>query len=126
MPSKAIKQPKPQETARARYLYAHYHITLHDYDLLVKRQGGKCLICRTAATKSRLLVVDHNHQTGIVRGLLCSECNTAIGLLADNPALLRRAAEYLDMMGDYAGTPESRPSEQQPPQAPQMDTANVA
>ena len=103
------------ETMRARYLYAHYGLTMHDYDLLLKRQGGRCLICGTAATKMRPLVVDHNHESGIVRGLLCSECNTAIGLLGDDPALIKRAAEYLDIVGDYAGTVLARPSEQ--PQA---------
>lgn len=114
------------ETARARYLYAHYGLTLHDYDLLLHRQGGRCLICHTPATKHRPLVVDHNHESGIVRGLLCGECNTAIGLLGDDPALIRRAAEYLDLTGDYAGTALARPSEQvqqEPVQAQQQSAA---
>lgn len=55
--------------------------------------GGGCLVC--GATHSRM-VVDHDHATGEVRGLLCSPCNAAIGLLEDSPARLRAAAAYLE------------------------------
>ena len=51
-----------------------YGITGDDYEALLKRQGGKCAICR-ARPKSKRLAVDHNHKTGAVRGLLCSRCN---------------------------------------------------
>ncbi len=42
------------------------------------------------------LVIDHCHSTGAIRGLLCSNCNTAIGLLSDNPEIIRKAADYLE------------------------------
>jgi hypothetical protein len=71
-----------------------------DYDALLEKQRGVCAICgtkrgyRRTKTKFRFSV-DHCHTTGRVRGLLCQPCNTAIGLLNDDPALLARAAAYL-------------------------------
>ena len=69
-----------------------YSISQADYDHIVAEQQGGCAICQ-AITAS--LAVDHHHDTGAVRGLLCSNCNVALGMLADNPLLLARAAEYL-------------------------------
>lgn len=68
--------------------------------MLVSQNGG-CAICgspETRIVKGTLnsLVVDHNHETGVIRGLLCALCNTALGKFHDDPDLLRRAAEYLE------------------------------
>lgn len=67
---------------------------------MVVAQDGRCAICReeetaTARGRVRSLAVDHDHETGAVRGLLCSRCNTALGLFRDNPALLLEAIAYL-------------------------------
>lgn len=77
---------------RRSHLKKAYGITPEDYDAMLARQGGLCAICRNAAK----LVVDHNHVTGKVRGLLCPECNQAIGLLKENRESLRNAVVYLD------------------------------
>lgn len=61
------------------------------YDARIKDQNGCCAIC---GMETRL-VIDHDHETGIMRGLLCYTHNTALGMFADNPELLVRAAEYL-------------------------------
>lgn len=60
-------------------------------------QGGLCAICRQPerTARNQVLAVDHDHSTGEVRGLLCSHCNRAVGLLADDPARLIRALAYL-------------------------------
>lgn len=61
-----------------------YNITLDDYNNLLLLQDGKCLLCgNTSAykTKSRNLFVDHNHVNGKIRGLLCSKCNTCVGVV---------------------------------------------
>lgn len=55
-----------------------------DYDTLLARQGGVCAICG-GIDRDRKLAVDHDHQTGLVRGLLCLRCNTGVGLLRDKP-----------------------------------------
>jgi hypothetical protein len=69
-----------------------YGISMADYEAMFERQGGACAICkRTGVT----LCVDHCHLTGEVRGLLCSQCNSAIGFCSDDPAVLLAAAEYL-------------------------------
>lgn len=60
-------------------------------------QGGVCAICRQPerTERNRLLTIDHDHETGQVRALLCSQCNRAIGLLQDDPAVIRAAADYV-------------------------------
>lgn len=67
---------------------------------MAARQGGKCAICGMVENvverrKETTLCVDHCHDTGKVRGLLCSKCNTALGLFRDSPDLLRKAIDYL-------------------------------
>ena len=73
-----------------------YGLQPDEYAALMKKQGGKCAICRTKPTGKRGLHVDHHHETGVVRGLLCSSCNTAIGMLRDNSIMIRRAAKYVE------------------------------
>jgi Recombination endonuclease VII len=95
------KTAEQKVTARSRRLYATYGITLAEYAFLLKQQGGVCLICQVPHRPEHPLVVDHNHVTMRVRGLLCSECNTGIGLLGDNPVTLQHAIAYLTIEGDY-------------------------
>jgi len=68
-----------------------YGITFGEFQDMVEQQHGRCKICHEA-TK---LYTDHDHQTGKVRGLLCMNCNSAIGLLKEKPLLLMRAVLYL-------------------------------
>lgn len=73
-----------------------YDITLADYDVMLEAQGNGCAICgRTPEEDGKRLAVDHDHENGKVRGLLCSWCNRGIGLLQDSPVLLRSAANYI-------------------------------
>lgn len=77
---------------RARRLAQGYGLTIGDYEDMYLALGGHCQICGCYKDK---LFVDHNHDTGAVRGLLCKKCNSAIGLLQDNLELLIRAADYV-------------------------------
>jgi len=72
-----------------------YKITPEQYGSMLEAQGGVCAICRQEDATGRRLSVDHSHETGKVRGLLCTNCNVALGHLQDNVALLLRAADYL-------------------------------
>jgi hypothetical protein len=83
-----------------RYLTRIYGITLADYYRMYEEQEGLCKICQTEgftmkACHKLKLVVDHCHTTGVVRGLLCHNCNRALGLLHDDLDCLDRAKEYL-------------------------------
>jgi|SRR5579859_6476634 len=77
------------------YLQSSYGISLLDYERLVRDQDNKCAICGQEDNLG-WLSVDHNHETGEVRGLLCRACNAAIGALKDDPDLVRKALEYLE------------------------------
>jgi hypothetical protein len=77
-----------------------YGITEQEYGILLLKQKGVCAICGNAETKTlhgvkNPLSVDHCHNTNQVRGLLCGKCNTAIGLLNDDIAMLSKAIAYL-------------------------------
>jgi hypothetical protein len=88
--------------ARHKNALKRFRMTQQDYDNLFAKQNYACAICekpeRVVDRKGaiRRLAVDHCHTTGHVRGLLCCHCNHAIGKLNDDPALLRRAAEYVE------------------------------
>lgn len=70
--------------------------TIQDRDQLLRAQAGTCAICtKVQHTESKKLAVDHNHQTGVVRGLLCDSCNLGLGLFQDSSSLLERAVAYL-------------------------------
>lgn len=77
-------------------LWNRYGLTPDQYRAL----GWTCFICGAVAGKSgRRLHIDHDHETGTVRGLLCSPCNTALGSLREDPRLFRRALAYLARFG---------------------------
>lgn len=80
------------EKKRIRLIERKYGLTQADFDRLRDSQRGKCAICEWFTEK---LVVDHCHATGRIRGLLCGKCNSGIGLLQDDPRILRAALNYL-------------------------------
>jgi len=77
--------------------YARYYgITLEEYEVLLIKQNNVCAICSASTgSNNKRLAVDHNHQTGVVRGLLCDDCNIGLGKFKDNPNLLIKAINYL-------------------------------
>lgn len=72
-------------------------VTEQQYGALLTAQGGACAICRRTKPRSdqKNFAIDHCHATGVVRGLLCSRCNMALGLLDDSQEMLSRSAAYL-------------------------------
>jgi hypothetical protein len=79
---------------RKAHLKKMYGLSPDRYLLLYEAQDGECAICRRPEPKQKLCV-DHNHETKSIRGLLCSRCNTGVGLFLENPRLLLLAAGYL-------------------------------
>lgn len=85
-----------QRKGRAYRLRSQYGLTLAEYSLLLRAQKGGCGVCGRKPLRTRL-AVDHDHRTGLIRGLLCFRCNRLLlskGL--DLAALHRSAAAYLD------------------------------
>jgi hypothetical protein len=83
-----------------RKKYSHikrdFGITENEYDLIFAKQEGKCAICGKHQNEFKTpLGIDHDHETGKVRGLLCFNCNTGIGKLKDDITILEKAIEYL-------------------------------
>lgn len=72
-----------------------YGITVEQYDQVFEIQGGVCAICGGVNLDGRRLFVDHNHETGKIRGLLCLPCNYALGYLKESPELFIKALHYL-------------------------------
>jgi hypothetical protein len=82
--------------SRRRHWAKNYNLTPEQYQQILDSQGGVCAICSQVNTYSRYqLSVDHCHDTGRIRGLLCDKCNRGIGLLGDDTALLAQAIKYL-------------------------------
>ena len=83
-------------------LKAMYGITLADYEVLYNDQEGRCAICNKVETALsntgyvKNLAVDHCHETGKVRGLLCNRCNVGLGMFEDNVNNLKIAIHYLN------------------------------
>jgi hypothetical protein len=83
---------------RSKWLMKNYGIKAADYDRMLLEQGGLCKICKSSDHKSKRVehfAVDHDHETGQVRGLLCHSCNRGIGYLQDRLEIVEAAAKYL-------------------------------
>lgn len=90
-----LKRPKYYGKALERM----YGITYEEYERIFNSQGGICPICSEPMEMGKNAVVDHCHNSSAVRGILHRVCNSAIGLLKENPDTLRRAAAYIESAG---------------------------
>lgn len=91
--------PKGMEIHTNGALKRKYGITLKDHAMLLKKQNGGCAICDASMPggKFKRLLVDHDHKTDKIRGLLCMRCNTMVGCADDSPDILLKAIQYLRM-----------------------------
>ena len=90
------ERPDVKLREREGHLLRKFGMTLAQYEQLFAAQGGVCALCGKPPTPGISLHVDHDHSTGILRGLLCFKCNNALGDYDDDPERLRAAASYLD------------------------------
>ena len=109
--TKAMKVRKENpEITRASNLRNRFNMSIKEYNVIFLKQKGKCRICNKAETMKSLngeikwLACDHNHNTGKIRGLLCSSCNTGLGKMGDSIKNLKSAIEYLKKEGSYGET----------------------
>ena len=84
------------EAAWRRSIKRKFGLDASGYSEMLEAQAGKCAICRAGCATGNRLAVDHDHETGVVRGLLCGRCNRAIGMFEDRTDLLSSAIDYLD------------------------------
>ena len=98
--------PDCKVKAKQYYLKRWYGLTTEQYNNMYKSQKGLCKICSCEITISDIgkkgikVHVDHCHSTGRVRGLLCTKCNTLLGMANDNITILANAIKYLDRSQD--------------------------
>lgn len=90
------KEYYEENKERIRYERTKYNygVTQDEYEEMHANQSGLCAICKIPSDKT--LHIDHDHDTGKVRALLCGYCNTALGGFRDDPEILRRAAQYVE------------------------------
>ena len=96
-----VEKEKQRLWAMGSNLKTIYGITLDQYFALYEAQGGTCSLCPAkmspvASGPANRLCVDHCHETGEIRGLLCKSCNTALGAFRDDPIRLQKAIDYLN------------------------------
>lgn len=91
-----------KNTHRPRKLLQVYNLSEEKYLKMLDEQKNECAICNTNVDElPASLCVDHNHKTNEIRGLLCRDCNSAIGLLKDKPQVVKNAYQYLIERGHY-------------------------
>lgn len=91
------EKPEVKESRRNYRLVTQYGITNSDYEEMLEAQEFKCAGCGTHQNElTKKLNVDHDHNTGAVRGLLCGNCNRALGLVKDNLSTLENLITYLE------------------------------
>jgi hypothetical protein len=95
---------KKKVSDRKSHLKRKYGLTLDEFDRLLEAQGGVCVICGREGVDH----VDHDHNTGRVRGILCFQCNVAIGLLEDDVDRIAAAIAYLDRDDELAAVARER------------------
>ena len=83
-----------------------YGLTVEQYNIMLSEQNGTCGICKLVCLTGRRLAVDHCHDTGRVRGLLCSNCNRGNGMLKESPKNLAASLRYLAKHGKALTTEE--------------------
>ncbi len=88
--------PNRKLIVRKHDLKRRFNLTIEEYNNLFNNQGGLCAICKVSV-HDKNLAVDHNHNNGQIRGLLCIPCNLVIGNAKDNKNILLNAIEYLEL-----------------------------
>ena len=93
---RAIKK-KRRTYNHGEHIKKLYGLTTEEYQRIYKHQGGSCAICQRAKGIAKKLAVDHDHEAGYVRGLLCTRCNrNVLGHLRDDTEALQRAIDYIN------------------------------
>ncbi|KKK52111.1 hypothetical protein LCGC14_3108200 [marine sediment metagenome] len=90
----AVANPEKYRTNMRKYKLSGYGLTLDAYNALLVGQSNKCAICKSHSPPNTFLI-DHDHSSGAVRGLLCRKCNTGLGMFEDSVETLTLALKYI-------------------------------
>ncbi len=93
-------RPRYKETYKKRYYKYAYGLPHGEFEAMLQAQNGKCAICEKILTDDSPPYLDHCHETGNARGILCQHCNSGIGFLKDSPIIVSKALAYLN---EYEG-----------------------
>lgn len=81
---------------KERRLQRTYGLTTEAFESMLIGQGSACAICNSSDWGPKGPVIDHDHESGVIRGIICHRCNIGIGMFDDNPKLLQNATMYLE------------------------------
>lgn len=93
-PEVKARRKRPSKADNLRWKYG---LTMEEYEHFIDLQENCCLICETLFNEDCWGCVDHCHETDTVRGILCNNCNTALGMMKENPTALRLMADYIEV-----------------------------
>jgi hypothetical protein len=121
--SRYCSEPCRKKGYASKYYQRTYGLTIGEVEALLKKSNNKCYICQSEGFSMKechrsVLVVDHNHKTGAIRGMLCHNCNRALGLLQDSEEILEKALKYIQQEGaetirkEYSSSELEAPSPQ--------------
>lgn len=100
---------------RQYHIKRNYDLTLMQYNHLKEQLGTDCMICGSETVENSRgrhnMCIDHDHDSGVVRGFLCHHCNCAIGMFKDDVKLMQKAIDYLNQSPERAETIEKLKSE---------------
>ncbi len=85
-----------KQMRRAHQLEKLYGISISEFNTILETQNGRCAICGSTTPGKNDWAVDHDHVTGLNRGILCHPCNLGLGSFKDNPTVLKNASHYLE------------------------------
>jgi hypothetical protein len=97
-----------KKRSREKHIRNKYGLTMEQYDVILLSQQGVCAICGEPETaldsggNVRNLAIDHNHETGKIRGLLCNRCNYVLGFSKDSVDILNSMIKYLETYSEYS------------------------
>lgn len=99
--AKKWRRANPEKVKEKKRRF-NYKIEPHEFNQMLEDQRFKCPICvNDLDMENGKYATDHNHDTGVTRGILCPSCNLGIGNLKDSPTILRAALDYLETKGHY-------------------------
>ena len=108
----ASRSPKKRLEQHLKYKYS---VTISELEDTLKEQNNNCAICKSELPdllvykdRRRGYAIDHNHNTGEFRGVLCLECNTLLGMAKENKNILLAAIDYLELKGNYAAVAKKK------------------